>query len=108
MEPPDEEDVKDLGLVVAYARGFLAHMCALLREGARKAERAVWGAGAGFQMTLFARFGRGAVLLNRRNVRQVEGPLMGKPAGSRGGVPPGCEEGASASSGAAESGRGRQ
>ena len=34
----------------------------------------MWGAGAGFQMTLFARFGRGAVLLNRRDVRQVEGP----------------------------------
>ena len=74
MAPPDDEEAKDSGLAAAYARGFLVHMCALLREGARKAERAVWGKGAGFQMTLFARFGRGAVLLNRRDVRQVEGP----------------------------------
>ena len=74
MAPPDEEDAKDLQLAAGYARGFLVHMCALLREGARKAERAMWGLGPSFQMTLFARFGRGAVLLNRRAVRQVEGP----------------------------------
>ena len=44
MEPPDEEDVKDSGLAVAYAKGFLVHMCALLREGGRKAERGRCGA----------------------------------------------------------------
>ena len=75
MAPPDEEDAKDLQLAAGYARGFLVHMCALLRKGARKAERAMWGLGPSFQMTLFARFGRGAVLLNRRAVRQPLAPL---------------------------------
>ena len=72
MEPKEKEDKEDLSLMAGYAKGFMRHVCSLLRAGARAAEKAVWGGSEGFRMTLFARFGRGAVLLNRKEVRTVE------------------------------------
>ena len=72
--PPDKEDEGDRGLMAGYAKGVLVHVCAILRKGALAASNVQWGGEAAFQMTLFARFGRGAILLSRRGARVVEGP----------------------------------
>ena len=66
LTPTDEARKDEICLVAGYVRGFLRHVCAILRVGVRVAEKAVWGqrGTANFCMSLFARFGRGAVSLN--------------------------------------------
>jgi hypothetical protein len=73
MTPPDEAKADDRGLAAGYSKGFLTRMCRVLRAGVHSAQKATWGSEGSFRDTIFARFGRGAILLSRPGARAVEG-----------------------------------
>ena len=79
----DEGDSKNRGLAAGYAKGFLRRMCKIIKRGVKAAGKVVWGEDAAFKDSVFARVGRGAIMLARPGARGVEAVLGGYRGGGR-------------------------
>ena len=72
LSPIDEGETASRGLAAGYAKGFLRRMCKIIKAGVSAAGKAVWGVDSAFKDSVFARIGRGAIMLARPGARGVE------------------------------------
>ena len=72
LSPIDEGETASRGLAAGYAKGFLRRICKIIKAGVSAAGKAVWGVDSAFKDSVFARIGRGAIMLARPGARGVE------------------------------------